>query len=128
MINRQKLKFFTLNFASNEVLLKSKGHLRIKLYLCWVLRGFPHFGKTGCKSGESIFCNLGRVAKLVEALQSNWKVPFTKPTGHSTRCRDPTLLCGSYSPSGWKLIAQTQWLISAEWDHFLYNNQNLGME
>ena len=45
---------------------------------------FPHLGKSGCSCGNSIFCNLGRVAKWVMPLAS-------KPTGQSISYRDSTL-------------------------------------
>ena len=65
MIDQQKLKFWTLNVTSNEVLWKPKGHNSIKLWPFWVLQAFPHFGKTWCKSRDSIFCNLAWVGKKV---------------------------------------------------------------
>ena len=46
-----------------------------------VLGAFPHFGKSGCKSEESNFCNLWRIVKLVKTLQSNWKVPGSTSLG-----------------------------------------------
>ena len=46
----KKLKFWTLNFASNEGFCKPKGHHNVKLHLFWVLGAFLHFGKTGFKS------------------------------------------------------------------------------
>ena len=51
MIDQQKLKFRTLNYASSEVLCKPKGHYSAKILLFWVLGAFPHFGKTRSKSG-----------------------------------------------------------------------------
>ena len=35
IIDQQKLKLRTLNYASNEILHKPKGHLRVKLCLFW---------------------------------------------------------------------------------------------
>ena len=40
-------------------IIKGRVHTMVKLQLLWVLGVFPHVVKIGCKSGESIFCNLG---------------------------------------------------------------------
>ena len=54
------------------------------------------------------YFNLGRVAKLFKELQSNCKVRWSNPTGHSTWLRDPTSLCGAWSPLGQNVIGATQ--------------------
>ena len=43
----------------------------------------------------------------------NWKVPSSIPTRRSARLRDPTLLRGSWRPSGRK--CKTQWLTLGGW-------------
>ena len=108
----KKLKFWTLNFASNEVFCKPKGHHNVKLYRFWVLEAFTDIRKTWFKSGQSIFCNLGCYGLVIKA---HW---------HSVSCRDPTPLI---SALGQKLIAQTQWLTLGEWDYLLDNSQKLVM-
>ena len=119
-------KSWEITFASNEILLKPKNHLRVKSNRFWVLEEFPHFRKTGRKSGETIFCNLKRLVKWIQVLQSNWKVPGSNSTWHSTRHSDPDLLCGSRIPSGKTLIAQARWL-TFKWDFFLDNSQKLAI-
>ena len=102
----KKLKFWTLNFASNEVFCKPKSPHNVKLYLFWVLGAFPHFGKTGFNSGQSIFCNMGVMAL------------WSKPAERSLRCRDPTP----------PIPALVQKVITlSEWDCLLDNSQNLAM-
>ena len=70
------------------------------------------YGKNGCKPGESILCNFRKEAKWVKALQSSWKVPAWHPTGHWTRCKIPTFLCG---------------LALVEWDCYPHNSRKLAI-
>ena len=88
---------------------------------------FPDF-VVWCKTGECIFSSLGRVAKLVKTFQSNWKVHISNPTRHLTERGDSsTFLWDSQSILIQKLIVQTQWFTSSEWDCFLCNSHNFNM-
>ena len=69
---------------------------------------------------EKLGLSLGRVFSAIWGVMALW----SKLTGHSVRCRDPS----SPSPAlGQKLIAQMQWLTLGEWDCLLDSSQKLVM-
>ena len=70
---------------------------------------------------EKLSLTLVRVFSAIWVVMALW----SKRSGHSVRCRDPTPPIPDLSE---KMIAQMQWLTLGEWDFLLDNSQKLAMD